>query len=290
MNTPKYWARAVVNEDGIEQKPATEESWGFMGVGWSDVSQEDAYRHALARAKKIHDNFTNEGELDDLWEQYYTDRPLREPIIDELNHDGRRIAVITQNIYGAYVLNSAQAMFIDIDVPPPAKQPGFIARLLGAKPAPADTKPATQTIRETIQRTPGLGMRVYRTPNGYRGLVTSATFIPGSDPADTLLGAFKADELYARLCQAQQCFRARLTPKPFRIGIDNPPRTFPFTSTKKQHAFDRWKADYDRRITGYAACEPLSDEPWGNPQVHPDIAPIMTLHDELACSPGKPLA
>ncbi|MGB0768303.1 MAG: hypothetical protein ACPGYV_11405 [Phycisphaeraceae bacterium] len=289
MITPKYWARAAVDEDGIVQQNVTEESWGFQGVGWSDISKEDAYRHALERAKRIADNFKSDGVLDDLWEQYYTDRPLREPVINVLDHADQRIAVITQNIYGAYVLNTARAMFIDIDVPKP-KEPGVIGRLLGKKPPPEPERSPIDRVRDTIQNSPGLGMKVYRTPNGYRGLVTSAPYTPGSDQSQALLNAFESDALYTKLCLAQQCFRARLTPKPWRIGMDNPPRTFPFTNPSKQRVFDQWKAQYDQRAGLFAACEPLSDEPWGNPTVHPEIAPVLAMHDELACSSGKPLA
>jgi len=180
-------------------------------------------------------------------------------------------------------------MFIDIDTPPPAKEPGFIGRLLGKKSPPPAEDPVTK-IRRVIGRTPGLGMKVYRTPNGYRGLVTSQPYAPGSSEAEALLRSFESDDLYVKMCKAQQCFRARLTPKPWRIGMDNPPRTFPFTAPQKQQAYDRWRADYDQRSRGYAACEALDAGPWGNADVHADIAPVLAMHDELACSAGKPLA
>ncbi|XAM00784.1 hypothetical protein OT109_05200 [Phycisphaeraceae bacterium D3-23] len=302
MNIPTFWAHAAVDAQG----DPTDLRSGYLGVGWSNTSEEDARRCALERARRIAKRIEH-GEFDhpELHEQYYTDRPLREQIVDTLDVDGEQAAAITQNIYGAYVLNASRAMFIDIDRPEPAPRPrrprpqpqGFFARLFG-KPAPAPP-PAPPTtpqadpvdkIREQVEKHPGMGMKVYRTPAGYRGLVTSQPYDPDADDAHALMQAFAADRLYTTMCKAQHCFRARLTPKPWRIGMDNPPKTFPFLDAHQRSAFEAWKQHYDQRITGYAACEPLSHEPWGNTKVHEDIAPILAWHDQLACGLGLPLA
>mgnify|MGYP001827183947 CR=1 FL=1 len=289
MQIPAYWARALVDDSGRELDQ--DDGFGFYGIGWSDTSQADARDMALKRARRIAERFNSNDDMFSLREQYYADRPLREPVVDEMQIDGKRAAVITQNVYGAYVMNTASAMFIDIDVPPPPPVPGLIGRLFGMKPpTQEDKQPPEARIQNTIASQQGLGMKVYRTPAGFRGLVTSRPMQPNSDEAQRLMRAFDSDPLYVTLCRSQQSFRARLTPKPWRIGMDNPPRSFPFFDSGKQAAFDQWKKVYDSRSTGYAACEPLSDEPWGNAVVHPEIAPVLAMHDELACSPGKPLA
>ena len=306
MQIPMYWSRAVVDEDGVEIQGATEETFGFQGIGWSDISESDAYDHALKRARNTLDRYERDiYGMEDLREQYYADRPLREPIVDELHHEGHRIAVITRNVYGAYVLNAANALFIDIDVPKPRrrpkkrkpKQPGFFARLFGAtapepepEPLPEPPKTPEDQIRDTIEQMSGIGMKLYKMPNGFRALVTHQPYDPAGDASRQLLQAFDADKLYAKLCQAQQCYRARLTPKPWRIGMDLPPKVFPFTSPAKQRAYEQWDGVYESRCQGFAACEAVSDEPWGNPVVDPAIAPVLAMHDELACSLGKALA
>ncbi|MFI4860005.1 MAG: hypothetical protein ACIAXF_04905 [Phycisphaerales bacterium JB063] len=300
MNIPTYWAHAAVDAQG----DPTDLQSGYLGVGWSSTSEEDAHRCALERARRIAQRIEH-GDFDhpDLHEQYYTNRPLREQVVDQLDAPGEPLAVITQNIYGAYVLNASRAMFIDIDVPaPPRPRPrrpeprGFFARLFG-QPAPPPAPPTTTAepdpidrIRSQVERQPGMGMKVYRTPAGFRGLVTSQPYDPDADAAHAVMKSFAADKLYTILCKAQHCFRARLTPKPWRIGMDNPPRAFPFLDDNQRRAFDAWKQQYDQRITGYAACAPLSNEPWGNPDVHPDIAPVLAWHDQLACGLGLPLA
>ena len=289
MITPKYWARAAVDRDGNEINHAG----GYHGVGWSDTSQADAHQQALARARRIHEWVVIHQckGPDELCAPYYHERALREPVIDTYHHDHRRIAVVTQNVYGAYVLNTVEAMFIDIDLPAPPAAPGLIGKLFGKnKNAPTTPSATTDHLRSVVDQYRGMGLRLYRTPNGYRGLITDRPYTPGSEEAEQVMQAFAADPLYVSMCKAQQCFRARLTPKPWRIGMDNPPRTFPFAEAAKQRVFDQWQQVYDQRIARYAACEPLSETPWGNTAVHPDIAPVLSLHDQLACSSDKPLA
>lgn len=58
---------------------------------------------------------------------------------------------------------------------------------------------------------------VYRTSAGFRLIVQGKGFTPGSPETRKLMRRFGADYLYATLCDAQKCFRARLTPKPYRI-------------------------------------------------------------------------
>lgn len=291
MQIPRYWARAIVDDAGNP----TGDAGGYHGIGWSLASQEEADRMAVERARSVQQRIATlrRGENADLdpAEMYYGNRPVREPIIDELKIDDHPVSMITRNVYGALVLNTASAMFVDVDLPPPRIGPGLIGRLLGKKqPPPDDPSDTLERMRAVVEANPGMGLRVYRTPNGFRGLVTSQPYDPASDEAERMLAAFQSDSLYISLCKVQQCFRARLTPKPWRIGMDTPPRTFPFTDPRKQKVFDQWQAEYDRRISGYAACEPVAEVPWGNPDVHPDVAPVMTMHDELACSPGKALA
>ena len=48
----------------------------------------------------------------------YAERPLREELVEELEHAGERTAAITRNSYGSLVLNTEGGMFVDIDYPP----------------------------------------------------------------------------------------------------------------------------------------------------------------------------
>jgi hypothetical protein len=65
---------------------------------------------------------------------------------------------------------------------------------------------------------PEWGWRIYRTRAGLRLLATQGLVEADSDVADGVFEALGADPLYRKLCKTQKCFRARLTPKPWRCG------------------------------------------------------------------------
>ena len=117
----------------------------------------------------------------------------------------------------------------------------------------------------------------------FRPTKPGKTFNPADPQALDLLTAFQSDKLYIQLCKSQECFRARLTPKPWRVGMDNPPRTYPWISDEKEQQFNTWSARYDQAITKHTACQFIAHH--GEPTIHPDIQPILTLHDQLACDP-----
>ena len=64
-----------------------------------------------------------------------------------------------------------------------------------------------------------LGLRVYETPKGLRVIVTHTDFAPDDPAVAQLFDALQVDPLYALLCERQQCFRARVSGKPWRMGL-----------------------------------------------------------------------
>src|SRR5262249_35812590 len=98
-----------------------------------------------------------------------------------------------------------------------------------------------------------------------------------------------SDPLYVRLCQAQSCFRARLTPKPWRCGMRPPSAPYPWENSRRESQFRSWLLKYETAIREYSVCK-LIDH-LGPAAVHPEIAPIVSLHDRIACGQGeRPLA
>ena len=59
-----------------------------------------------------------------------------------------------------------------------------------------------------------LQLRVYETAHGFRLLVESQTLKPEGATFAVLARTFDCDQSYLKLCQKQQCYRARLTLKP----------------------------------------------------------------------------
>lgn len=61
--------------------------------------------------------------------------------------------------------------------------------------------------------------RIYRTANGLRVILMDKEYSGMTPELDTLMRNFGADPLYVMICTKQNTFRARLTPKPERMGL-----------------------------------------------------------------------
>lgn len=127
-------------------------------------------------------------------------------------------------------------------------------------------------------------LRVYRTPAGLRVLAMHRCFDPQEPEAQVLFEALRADALYAVMCRVQHCFRARLTPKPWRIGISRRIRPPVAAWSAEQASLPgrlAWIADYETRSAGHAACRflrALGD----TAAVDPKADAVRALHDAMA--------
>jgi hypothetical protein len=131
---------------------------------------------------------------------------------------------------------------------------------------------------------PDWHLRVYRTPAGLRVLAMHRTFQPQDDDAAAIFSALGADHLYTVMCKVQHCFRARLTPKPWRIGIDQRIRPPVAAWSAEQAALPErlaWIAGYEQRSTGYAACRYLRSLGDTN-RLDPKAEHVRALHDAMA--------
>ncbi|MBI4674173.1 MAG: hypothetical protein HY741_21220 [Chloroflexi bacterium] len=283
MKVPKYWAKRVQSVE-----PPIGRNYKLVSWQWSDASLQDAQAQADARLDELIDKAMSGA----LLEQYsYSERPLREAITQSItNQSGRENAVVTRNRYGALVLNTADALFIDMDLPQsaPAAAMRALQRKLGVRTSdPADA--SVERIAAWSSRHPELGLRVYHTAAGLRGLITNELFAPAQSETLDILRELESDPLYVRLCRAQDCFRARLTPKPWRCGMKMPPVRYPFDDIKQEMRFQEWERRYDRAIAAYAVCQFVNH--FGPTQVHPDIQPILNLHDRVSgVDAARPLA
>lgn len=131
---------------------------------------------------------------------------------------------------------------------------------------------------------PGCHLRVYRTPAGLRVLAMHRRFDPQEAEAAQLFEALGTDPLYALMCRLQHCFRARLTPKPWRIGISRrirPPVAAWSAGQATLPGRLAWIADYEARSAGHAACRflrALGD----TTAVDPQAERVRALHDDLS--------
>jgi hypothetical protein len=297
MKFYRYWAAGEANVE------AGRRSWKLRAYGASDQSLEDAQRRAREVAQQTAAAVAT-GPLDRRYA--YSDRPLREEVVEELRDGDDLIGVISRNSYGSLVLNTSSAMFVDVDYDVNdairSREPATLgeavkrmwANLTGqrataeAGPAPSGDNLLLERFERVTRSHAGLGVRVYRTAGGYRLLATSASFDPASTATSGLLREFGADPLYVRLCQAQKCFRARLTAKFWRCGARRPPSRYPWDDAAAEASYRKWEQTYHARANQHAACAYIAS--FGEPGVHAEIQSIQETHDRLTMLDGAMLA
>ena len=272
MKFPNYWSRAY-NDSGL-----------VVARGWSETSSEDAHQNAERRLARILSALRAGHEPDEY--QYVADGVICEQVIDRVFHGSDEVAVISRNVYGSLVMNTTRMMFVDIDTP----QLGMLVRLKNwltrNKPASPDASVTTQ-FRQWQKRNPHFTLRVYRTYAGFRLIIQNRCFELVDDAALKILAELKSDRLYRRLCQQQQCFRARLTPKPWRIGLLRPPEAFPFRNEQAAQEVENWFKQYEEASKAYSVCQYV--ETIGEGMQHPTLSSLIAQHDSFCCR-DRPLA
>ncbi len=294
INIPKFWTKGTPPPSGRGGDSSEISCWG-----WSDTSVDDARRQAEARAARLAQALQSGAPPDHY---AYGDHPLREEIVERIPIDGRDDqALITRNNYGVLVLNTARAMFIDLDFPPRPRGGalGALLRRLFGRPPDDPERQGIERIGAWAERQGNLSLRIYRTFAGLRCLVTNQLFDPAQPETIALLTAAGSDPLYVRLCRTQTCFRARLTPKPWRCGSIMPPTRYPWineeqirlgsSSADQESRYRQWQSAYEQSSRPYATCRFLQQ--LGPATVHPEIQLLLALHDKFTGAESeRPLA
>ena len=177
------------------------------------------------------------------------------PICEELCETIDEHNIVTRNRYGSLVLNSEELLFLDVDIV--SRTPGeFFRSLFGLSIPDSETRLLNkiEKLRAT-EEYETLSLRVYETCAGYRLLLRKPALATLNSPEmSKIFRDFDTDELYAELCRKQQCFRARLTPKPMRLELKKRYRTsFPWEE-KDPEGRKAWLAEYEKQSEEYAVC------------------------------------
>jgi hypothetical protein len=141
---------------------------------------------------------------------------------------------------------------------------------------------ARSRIGRFLAQHPEWNLRIYRTPAGLRVLATHRTYTPSDPAVIECFNAFGTDPIYTRMCFNQQCFRARVSPKPWRIGIGEHMRPRPGVwpvSPERMPIRSAWITKYEDAAKSFAAC--MLIETVGSGVTHPDARLVQELHDEL---------
>ncbi|MGJ7524479.1 hypothetical protein [Variovorax sp. GB1P17] len=326
MIVPQFWA------EGRIQEPVAGKQLTVRRYGWSDESPLAAQAHADQRTREAFDRIASGEKLDrrerKLAYNGANGVPIREEIIERQGD-----AVITRNSYGARCLNTPDVLFVDIDFDEPLRGslflfalfPALIAGVVGGWAArtwlggliaffvvfavaytigrrkkrgeptdnPTPEKQAAERIGRFLHQHPDWHLRIYRTPAGFRVLAMHDVFSPNDAVVADCFQLMGVDKVYARMCRNQNCFRARLSAKPWRIGISEPMRPRPGVwpvSPDRLPQRNAWVTRYEKAAEGHAACQYL--ESVGNTaRLHPSAQAVQELHDERTrANSGFPLA
>ena len=315
MIVPQYWA------EGRVQYRKQGRHVTVRRFGWSDTSPAEAQANAEARAQEALQRVLSGEKLirrePKIPYNGAAGVPIREEIVSRHGE-----TIITRNAYGARCLNTPNVLFADVDFQfDPSFRltlvvflllllgavvlgwysasrlvgsmlavvallaSGTVARLLHRTLQRAQggaQRAARHRISRFAERHPEWNLRVYRTPAGLRVLATHRTFQPGEPAVAECFDALDTDPIYVRMCLNQQCFRARVSPKPWRIGIGRHLRPRPGVwPVAPEHMPMRvaWIANYEAAAKSFAACEWI--ESVGSGITHPDVRSVQELHDEF---------
>jgi hypothetical protein len=313
MIVPEYWAEAR------KQYRAGGKQVTVRRYGWSNTSEADALSNAEIRADEALRRILAGDHIAKREPKVPYNGAEGVPVREEvLARHGEQ--VITRNSYGAHCLNSPNALFADIDFESErSARPtlfafifllvvvvivgltlqkwsitvvALVAAIMLAVPLGRFAKWCVVAVRggaEHIARTrvvsflsrnPSWGVRLYRTPAGYRLLATHQSFEADSQAVQHFFQAVSADPIYVRMCINQRCFRARLTAKPWRIGISAHMRPRPGiwpVQPELRSVRDEWLRKYEVQAASYSACQYI--ESLGSGIVDESIREVIELHD-----------
>jgi hypothetical protein len=266
MYFPRFWQRAQTGE--------------VITWGWSNTSIEEALAKARERQARVLAWLKEAKRFDERGQYGYPDRPMREEVLREFpGDDGEAAGVLTRNSYGCIVLNTARLAFVDVDTPSDSGGSVF-GRLFGKKypdPQSALELALTEKLRAWIAARPDWRWRMYRTAAGVRLMAVHRPLAPDNALVTEAFEHFAADPLYRALCKTQRCFRARLTPKPWRCAADQPPCSWPWPDAAAEGHFRDWEREYLEKIEPYATCRLL--EEFGGAPSAVEFAEMVKTHD-----------
>ncbi|WP_109439491.1 hypothetical protein [Acinetobacter haemolyticus] len=318
MIIPKYWAEAktTIKFEGRQ--------YTIKRFGWSDESLETAQHHAEQRVQEALEQLKINKKIRRIDHKVAYNGaeglPIREEIITQYDD-----VIITRNSYGVLCLNTPDVLFADIDfITQPHSNLylivffvllacsslgavyfsswfifgiGLVFSLLLAstitkwifklqqKLKGTPEQQALEKIRIFSTNYPTWHLRVYRTPNGYRILVMHQIFEPRGEQVQSFFKTIYADPNYDLMCKNQNCFRARVSPKPWRIGIERLRQGIWPIPKERMALRESWIREYERQSKNYASCRFVAQ--FGSQMTHPKAKRVQSIHDQYCKSDSQ---
>ncbi len=127
---------------------------------------------------------------------------------------------------------------------------------------------------------PGSTWRIYETCKGIRLIVLGQYIEPSSPLFADFSKKINSDSLYAFMCLRQNCYRARLTPKPHRMKIRCMKYRCPIPEgMERQYA--EWVDEYERESHDFGVCRLV--DVLGARNIE---NAMVDLHDRYCCNDG----
>lgn len=249
----KFWVKESFNirVDQVQQSISI--------LSGSNISKEDASAKAANQSKQIESRIAS-GKIKETYEASIKEHVAE--VIDEQN-------IVTVCRYGAKVLNSTQYTFFDLDDYPHDLWDIF---------KPVRKLPKKERIvykfLEKIKKHPELGsdFRIYETTKGIR-VIGKKYLNPADRGYQSLMRKVAVDWLYMQLSKKQNCFRARLTPKPYRMQAKTIKVRSPLDCETPEYI--AWEKSYQSASQRYAVVKHLKS-------IGSDFAnePVIKMHDQ----------
>lgn len=280
MRVPRCWKR-------VEERVADGQGGSLPLAAWGSGDDEAAAeadgRERLSRAAAL----MAAGNQPGHW-YGYPDRPVREEILqtfeDAPGDASTQMAVVTRNGYGAVILNTARMLFLDVDI-----ESGMRETIRGWFWKTTPEQKRLEQLQHVLAGRGEMGFRIYRTAAGFRVIGLGREFDPAGRDAEDLMLATGTDEQFRRLCRVQRCFRARLTPKPWRCGVPRPWIRYPYLNATAEQEMRKWIEKYERQAAHYATCRLVAEI--GTGAAEGDQSLLLELHDGITkASSSLPLA
>ncbi len=253
MKLNKYWVKEEY-QITVNKQRETIHVWGG-----SNSSESDARENARIKAEKIQTKI-NSGSLDEAYEV-----AIREHIVTEINSSN----VVTVCRYGAQVLNTEQYTILDLD-----DYPVDFFDIFRGLSKMSKKERIVHKFKQKLKKRPQLGddFRIYETAKGIR-VIGKKYVSPQDKKYRSLMRFFYVDWIYIEMSRKQNCYRARLTPKPYRMRG----KTFRVTSPLicETPEYKEWSTEYQQRSQNFSVVRLI--ETIGS---NFSMDPVIRLHDK----------
>jgi len=315
MIVPDFWAEAKRKEN-INGRRVT-----LRRFGWSIESQAHAFENAEERVNEAMRRALSGKDVRKFDHKIAYNGseglPIREEVISR-----HQDVVITRNTYGALCLNTPDVLFADIDLSTAITKTtwrttlfiialsasflGFwkaswsvffvsLLAMLMCSFIPATLlqklsfiflggpeKQFRRSLKTYAANHDDAHLRLYRTPNGFRVLALHKLFDPNDKEVQVMFDSLKVDKLYFQMCRNQNCFRARISPKPWRVGFKRMGPGQGVWPAKEEiiQARKLWVKPYEEASKMFASC--VFDSAYGCNTIHPKAKLVLQLHDDFS--------